>query len=97
MKRYYSHYTFIYPDIYVKNYIVEMDNNGKIIRIFPYNKEIEKTAFYSGILAFIPEREFSERELFVSQKESWDSPVSDPFFTESYRVWHKDSDTVISK
>jgi hypothetical protein len=91
MHRYYSHYTFIYPDIYVKNYIVEMDNNGKIIRIFPYDREVEKTEFYSGLLAFIPEGESPEWELFVLRKESWNSLVSDQSFTESYRVWHKDS------
>ncbi|GHV38652.1 hypothetical protein FACS1894179_02370 [Bacteroidia bacterium] len=55
MKRYYSHYTFIYPDIYVKNYIVEMDDNRKIIRIFPYDKEVEKTEFHSGLLIFLPD------------------------------------------
>lgn len=55
MKRYYSHYTFIYPDIYIKNHIVEMDDNRRIIRIFPYHKEVEKTEFYSGLLIFLPD------------------------------------------
>lgn len=55
MKRYYSHYTFIYPDIYIKNHIVEMDGNRRIIRVFPYGKEVEKTEFYSGLLMFLPD------------------------------------------
>lgn len=55
MKRYYSHYTFIYPDIYVKNHIVEMDDDSRIIRVFPYDKEVEKTEFYSGLLIFLPD------------------------------------------
>lgn len=54
MKRYYSHFTFIYPDIYLKNYIVEMDLDNHIIRYFPFEREIEKTEFYSGVLAFVP-------------------------------------------
>lgn len=61
MKRYYSHFTFIYPDIYLKNHIVEMDSNGRIVRCFPFEKEIERTEFYSGLLAFIPkDMELSE-------------------------------------
>ncbi len=55
MKRYYSHYTFIYPDIYLKNHIVEMDDEGNIDRFFIFEKEIEKTEFYSGLLVFLPE------------------------------------------
>lgn len=55
MKRYYSHYTFIYPDVYIKNYVVEMDDNNRIINIFPYDKEVEKTEFYSGVLIFLPD------------------------------------------
>lgn len=55
MKRYYSHYTFIYPDVYLKNYIVELDENRKIVHYFPFEKEIEKTEFYSGLLIFVPQ------------------------------------------
>lgn len=54
MLRYYSHYTFIYPDIYLKNHIVETDGKGHIIKVFPFTDEIEKTEFYSGLLIFIP-------------------------------------------
>lgn len=53
MQRYFSHYTFIYPDIYLKNYIVEMDDDGHFVRYFPFEKEIEKTEFHSGLLMFM--------------------------------------------
>lgn len=53
IKRYYSHYTFIYPDIYLKNVIIELDIENKIFDIFSFEKEIEKTEFYSGWLYFV--------------------------------------------
>lgn len=53
-QRYYSHYTFIYPDILLKNHIVELDNDGFMVNVFPFEKEVERTEFYSGLLAFIP-------------------------------------------
>jgi hypothetical protein len=55
MRRYYSHYTFIYPDIYLKNHVVETNTEYQIIRIFPFDKEIERTVFYSGLLLFLPD------------------------------------------
>lgn len=54
MKRYYSHYTYIYPDTYLKNTIVELDNANNIVNVFPFEKELEKTEFRSGILFFVP-------------------------------------------
>lgn len=54
MKRYYSHYTYIYPDTYLKDTVVEMDNNNNIIKVFPFEKELERTEFKSGILFFVP-------------------------------------------
>ncbi|MDH6309643.1 hypothetical protein M2451_002173 [Dysgonomonas sp. PFB1-18] len=55
MKRYYSHYTFIYPDICLKNHIVELNDDDKITTYFPFEAEIEKTEFYSGLLIFLPD------------------------------------------
>lgn len=55
MKRFLSHYTFIYPDMYLKNTVVELNDRGNILKIFPFEKEIEKTEFYSGLLIFLPE------------------------------------------
>lgn len=85
MKRYYSHYTFIYPDIYLKNHIVEMDSDGHIVNCFPFEKEIERTEFYSGLLIFIPK----DRELsIIEDKLIWDknmfvaSVSADPLYLE---------------
>lgn len=52
--RYYSHYTYIYPNLLLKNYVVEMDDAMHIKKIFPFEQEIERTEFYSGLLAFLP-------------------------------------------
>lgn len=54
MKRYYSHYTYIYPNTYLKDTVVELDNTNNITRVFPFEKEIEKTVFSPGALFFIP-------------------------------------------
>lgn len=72
MKRYYSHYTYIYPDTYLKNTVVELDDTNNIIDLFPYEKEIEKTQFYTGVLFFIPNTlrinkylvEYTKKQLF---------------------------------
>ena len=72
MKRYYSHYTYIYPSTYLKNSVVELDGMNNITNIFPYEKEIEKTQFYSGILFFVPNTmrinkylvEFTKKQVF---------------------------------
>jgi len=65
MKRYFSHYTYIYPDIYLKSHIVEMDDDGKIIRWFPFEREIEKTEFYDGVVVFVPEGETFDKEVMI--------------------------------
>lgn len=54
MKRYYSHYTYIYPDTYLKDTVVEMDDHNNIIKVFPFEKELERTEFKPGILFFVP-------------------------------------------
>lgn len=55
MKRFYSHYSFIYPDVYLKNYIVEVGENNHITACFLFEREIENTSFYSGLLLYIPQ------------------------------------------
>ncbi len=55
LKRFYSHYTFIYPDIYLKNHIVECDDRGRIVACYPFEKEIESTQFFNGMLFFVPQ------------------------------------------
>lgn len=63
MKRYYSHFTFIYPDICLRNYVVEVNDEQKITDIFPFKEEIEKTEFHSGLLIFLPENIPFEKKL----------------------------------
>lgn len=53
-RRFFSHYTFIYPDLFLKNVVVELNNEGRISLVFPFEREIENTEFYSGKLIFLP-------------------------------------------
>lgn len=53
-RRFFSHFTFIYPDLFLKNVIVELNDQGRISAIFPFEKEIENTEFYSGKLFYLP-------------------------------------------
>lgn len=54
VRRFYSHYTYIYPDKFYKNAIVELTDNNRIIAIFPFEREIENTEFHSGWLFLVP-------------------------------------------
>lgn len=54
MKRYYSNYTYIYPDQYLENVIVELDDANNILSVQPFDKEIENTKFHQGLLLFVP-------------------------------------------
>ncbi|MDR2953854.1 MAG: hypothetical protein LBV43_02095 [Prevotella sp.] len=38
----------------MKQHIVEIDATGRIINVFPFEKETENTRFYSGLLLFLP-------------------------------------------
>ncbi len=67
MKRYFSHYTFIYPDIYLRNHIVEVSDDMKQISFFPFDREIERTEFYSGLLIFIPENSSDKTGHIISE------------------------------
>ena len=55
MKRFYSHYTFIYPGKFLKNYIVEISDEGNILCEYPFEKEIQGTEFHSGLQIFLPD------------------------------------------
>lgn len=63
MRRYYSHYTYIYPDLYLSNHIVELDKEGRVSCYFPFEKEVEKTEFYSGVVLFLPMFVLADRSL----------------------------------
>lgn len=54
MRRYYSHFTYIHPDIYLQNQVVELDDEDRVSSYFPFEREIESTEFYSGLILFIP-------------------------------------------
>lgn len=55
IRRFYSHYTFIFPDICLKDVVVELDSENHIKLVFPFEKEIENTQFYSGFLIYLPQ------------------------------------------
>lgn len=55
IRRFYSHYTFIFPHIYLKDVVVELDSENHIKLVFPFEKEIENTQFYSGLLICLPQ------------------------------------------
>lgn len=54
----------------MQNHIVEMDDDRRIIRVFPYDKEVEKTEFYSGLLIFLPDNIPFTKELQENIKKS---------------------------
>lgn len=92
-RRYYSHYTFIYPDILLKNHIVEINENDVIVNVFPFEKELERTEFYSGLLAFIPlEIKINKNELLDEIKEKQlKKAILDFPFQGKYRLSHLES------
>lgn len=53
--RYYAHYTVIYPDRLLINYIIETDEQGKITAEYSFERELANTLFHSGLQLFIPE------------------------------------------
>ena len=77
MKRYYSHFTFIYPDHYLKNHIIELDDNNHIIKVFPFEKEIASTSFFSGLLIFIPSNIRLSNDILASIKKEISEPSVD--------------------
>ena len=54
MKRYYSNYTYIYPDQYLENEVVELDDANNILSVQPFEKELENTKYHQGLLLFVP-------------------------------------------
>ena len=53
--RYYAHYTFIYPDKFFTNHVLELDSDSYLISVYPFDKETSQTLFHSGIQVFIPD------------------------------------------
>jgi hypothetical protein len=96
MKRYYSHYTFIYPDILLKNHIVEVNSEYQITRIFPFDKETERTEFYSGLLLFLQDNaeESSDVDMDIIDRirsgRFSEEPLTLPPLNKKYKVIHKE-------
>ncbi|NDW17592.1 hypothetical protein D0T53_01510 [Dysgonomonas sp. 216] len=67
MKRYYSHYTFIYPNTLLEKTVFELNEDGFIERYFPFDKEIANTEFHSGILIFIPEALGENQDILINK------------------------------
>ncbi|MDO4162862.1 MAG: hypothetical protein Q4D56_00545 [Bacteroides sp.] len=59
MKRYASHYLFLPPYNYLKQYVVEVAD-GQAVRVFPLTEEIEDVEWFPGVIALLPEGENGE-------------------------------------
>lgn len=53
--RYYAHYTVIYPDVLLTDFIIETDSEGRITAEYPFEREVANTVFHSGLQLFVPE------------------------------------------
>ncbi|GAB6012165.1 hypothetical protein [Viscerimonas tarda] len=87
MKKYYAHYTFIYPDKFLKNTVVEMDAENRIVACYAFERETQGTLFHSGLQVFIPENKMAavgQTELLVAEPRL--APYLDDALVLSYRV-----------
>jgi hypothetical protein len=50
------------------------------VRLFPFSKEVEKTAFYSGLLIFLPDNVSFVGDMFAETKKN-------DFLSENNRQW----------
>jgi len=92
MRRYYSHYTFIYPDIYRRNSVVEINGEYQITHIFPFEREIERTEFYSGLLIFLPDnidKDFGIDSI-IDKEQFYKKPHHLIFSDKRYRIVHRE-------
>ncbi|WP_163305969.1 hypothetical protein [Dysgonomonas sp. 521] len=95
MKRYYSHYTFIYPDIYLRNSVVEVNNESQITNVSAFDIEIESTEFYSGLLLFIPvDTELSGEVEADIQNQIFSNTNTAPIPDKRYRMIHNEDFTI---
>lgn len=91
MKRYYSHYTFIYPDIYLRNCVVEVNDESQITNVFTFDKEIERTEFYSGLLLFMPvDTELSKKTESDIENRLFSDKSHIPVSDIRYKIIHND-------
>ncbi|MDR1527036.1 MAG: hypothetical protein LBS46_05105 [Dysgonamonadaceae bacterium] len=50
MKRLAAHYVLLPDDRLLKQHYVELDDENRLLGVFPLDKEIAHTVFYNGIL-----------------------------------------------
>jgi hypothetical protein len=53
MKRYVSHFLLLPPYGYLKKCVVETEHEF-VVRLFPFNEEIESTEWLSGLIVLFP-------------------------------------------
>jgi hypothetical protein len=54
MKRLAAHYVLLPDDKLLKQHYVELDDENRLLGVFPLEREIEGTVFYSGVLYLSP-------------------------------------------
>jgi hypothetical protein len=86
-RNYFAHYTFIYPDIFLKNQVISMDEDGRITGHHTFTEETPNTLFHSGLQVFVPENKAAavdRTELLVAEPRL--APYLDDAQVLSYRV-----------
>ena len=53
VKRFASHYVFLEELGYLKQYAIEIGEEGYVIRLFPLLEEIESVSWLPGVITFI--------------------------------------------
>ena len=54
MKRLAAHYVLLPDDRLLKQHYVELDDENRLLGVFPLEREIANTVFYNGILLIHP-------------------------------------------
>ena len=53
VKRFSAHVVFLPPDTVLKMHVIEVDENNRLQAVFPLEKEIAGTEFYSGGIVIV--------------------------------------------
>lgn len=87
-QRYFSHYTFIYPDKFYKNYIVELDAEGYITSLYTFSREVPNTIFQSGTIVFLPDHLIDSIDIkdLMSVEPRLEILLSKDYLIRSFRV-----------
>lgn len=63
MKRFASHYLYIPAYGFLKQYIIETDEDGQVSSVFPMTEEIESVSWMPGVIMLLSEKQMSEQGL----------------------------------